>query len=102
MKRRCLTCPKLINTGTRCQDCSRKYEQARGTRTQRGYDSEYRKQLHSPDYVNASRCDACGCEFTPDNPKTGGHSVPIRQGGKGSKIVPHCRKCNYGWLRTNL
>lgn len=94
-------CPTLVSKG-KCGDCRREAEQARGSRQARGYDRDYEQQLRSPDYVNATHCAECGRPFTKDNPKTGGHSVALRRGGKGSKILPHCRRCNYGWSRTGL
>ena len=102
-KRVCLTpgCPTLVTAG-RCPTCSSKHEKARGTRQERGYDAEYERQLRTPEYVNATHCGNCEEPFTPENPKTGGHTVALRNGGQGSKVVPHCRRCNYGWLRTGL
>ena len=94
-------CPTLTET-TRCADHTRARDKARGTRQARGYDAEYQAQLRSAEYVNATHCAECGDPFTADNPKTGGHSVALRNGGRGSKILPHCRRCNYGWSRTGL
>jgi hypothetical protein len=102
-KRVCLTdgCPTLTDT-TRCADHTRERDRARGSASARGYDGQYREQLKSPAYRTATHCAECGQVFTVDNPKTGGHSVALRNGGKGSKILPHCRRCNYGWERTGL
>ena len=94
-------CPRLQREG-KCAEHRREAEQKRGTRQARGYDADYEQQLRSPDYVNATHCAECGDPFTPGNPKTGGHSTAIRNGGKGSKVLPHCRRCNYGWQRTGL
>lgn len=94
-------CPTLTRR-TRCPEHTRARDKARGSSNARGYDAEYRAQLRSPEFLNATHCAACGCPFTANNPKTGGHSVAIRNGGKGSRIVPHCRRCNYGWQRTGL
>lgn len=94
-------CPTLTKS-TRCPAHTRAKDKARGTRQERGYDAAYLAQLDSPEYVNATHCDECGELFTVDNPKTGGHSVALRHGGRGSKILPHCRRCNYGWSRTGL
>lgn len=98
-------CPDLIPAGTRDGRCAthrRAKDKARGTRQERGYDADFERAKAQPDYVSATRCAECGAPFTEDNPKTGGHSVAIRNGGRGSKIVPHCRRCNYGWARTGL
>jgi 5-methylcytosine-specific restriction endonuclease McrA len=87
-------CPTLTRT-RRCKAHTK-------SRQQRGYDADYERQLRSPEFVGATQCASCGEPFTAGNPKTGGHAVALRQGGKGSKILPHCRRCNYGWQRTNL
>ena len=104
-KRRCRDCPTLVEQGVRggrCQPCAREHDKARGSREARGYDAEFERAKLQPEYVNATHCAACGKPFTANNPKTGGHSVAIRNGGQGSKVVPHCRRCNYGWARTGL
>lgn len=69
---------------------------------ERGYGADFERAKRDPEFVAATHCAECGERFTQDNPKTGGHSVAIRNGGVGSKIVPHCRRCNYGWARTGL
>ena len=94
-------CP-ILTRSTRCRDHERARDKARGTTTERGYGADFEKAKRRPEYVNATHCVECGEPFTPDNPKTGGHSVAIRNGGRGSEIVPHCRRCNYGWARTGL
>lgn len=94
-------CPEL-QPESRCLAHRRAREQRRGTRQARGYDAGFERAKRLPEYVNATHCAACGQPFTEDNPKTGGHSVAIRNGGKGSRVVPHCRQCNYGWIRTDL
>ena len=94
-------CPEFVTQG-RCDDHRRAKDKARGTRQERGYGADYQAQLKSPEYVNATHCAECGQVFTEDNPKTGGHSVALRNGGQGSKILPHCRRCNYGWENTGL
>lgn len=94
-------CPTLTRK-TRCSAHERAKDQARGTRQERGYDYAFEQAKLLPEYVNATRCAECDEPFTEDNPKTGGHSVALRHGGKESTIVPHCRRCNYGWARTGL
>lgn len=37
----CIDCPRLIPAGTRCTDCARTKERARGTRQQRGYNAAH-------------------------------------------------------------
>lgn len=94
-------CPKLTRS-TRCHDHERAKDKARGSAASRGYDYDYEQAKLLPEYVNATHCDACDEQFTAENPKTGGHLVALRNGGKGSQIVPHCRRCNYGWSKSGL
>jgi hypothetical protein len=94
-------CPVLTRS-TRCHEHERAKDKARGTRQERGYDYAFEQAKLQPEYANATHCAECGKPFTEGNPKTGGHSVAIREGGRGSKVVPHCRRCNYGWRRTGL
>lgn len=72
------------------------------TTTQRGLGHDYRK-VRDPIVKAATYCANCGDPFTEDNPATGGHRVPRRDGGTlASGIVAHCARCNYGWQRTGL
>lgn len=99
---RCKACRK-IHAGTGlCPACRSLAEKARGSSTQRGYDAEYVAQLQADKYRNATHCTSCGKAFTKYNPKTGGHTTAIRNGGRGSKVEAQCRTCNYGWRRTGL
>jgi hypothetical protein len=43
LPRPCLDCG-TITSGTRCPPCGRQHDQARGTRQQRGYDSEHDRE----------------------------------------------------------
>lgn len=94
-------CPRLTRK-TRCAECERAKDKARGSSSARWYDYNFEQAKLLPDYLNATHCAECGEAFSADNPKTGGHSVALRRGGKGSKIVPHCRRCNYGWTKSGL
>jgi hypothetical protein len=94
-------CPAL-QAESRCAAHARARDKARGTRQQRGYDAQFEAAKRAPEYVNATHCTACGCAFTPDNPKTAGHVIAIRDGGRGSGVTPQCRRCNYGWRTTDL
>lgn len=94
-------CPTLTHN-TRCTTHERAKDRSRGTRQERGYGADYERQLNSAEYLSATACANCGCAFTADNPKTGGHSIALRNGGGGSKIVAQCRRCNFGWLATDL
>lgn len=97
-------CPALIERGTtggRCRTHARQIEQARGTRQQRGYDRDFDAAKRDPTYLNATHCTRCGQPFTPDNPKTAGHTRAIRDGGTTlDGISPQCRRCNFGWRRS--
>lgn len=84
------------DTGAYCSQCAR----VRAAIHAADYGTEYREQLRAPRYLAATHCETCGCRFTPDNPKTGGHSVALRKGGRGSRIKPECARCNYGWVKT--
>lgn len=96
-------CPTLIEAGrSRCTDHERARDKARGTAAERGYGSDYEAAKREPDYANATRCTRCGEAFTPDNPKTAGHIKAIRKHGPNNAgITPQCRRCNYGWARTD-
>jgi hypothetical protein len=89
-------CPELVTSG-RCFTHRRQREIARGSRQQRGYDAKHDRAKRDPDYLAATVCLTCERPFTPDNPKTAGHLVDIRSGGRESGIFPQCRRCNYGW-----
>lgn len=93
-------CPELQRE-TKCPTHRREAEQRRGSRQARGYDANFERDKQRPGYANATRCETCGQPFTTENPKTAGHRIAIREGGKGSGIKPECRRCNYGWRRTN-
>ena len=94
-------CPTIADQ-TYCPEHARAKDKARGRRQARGYDAAYERAKQTPEYVTATHCASCGEPFTADNPKTGGHSVPIRNGGHGSLVLPQCRRCNYGWRKTGL
>lgn len=92
----CVECGAL-GPSTRCE------LHPRGTTTERGYGWSHQQQLEDPEYLAATHCTNCGDPFTEDNPKQGGHVVPIREGGQGGDpVAPHCRRCNAGWRRTGL
>lgn len=95
-------CPELIDTGSRCTTHTRATDQARGTRQQRGYDAAFDAAKRTPEYRNATHCDTCGEPFTAANPKTAGHVRAIRKHGPNDAgIGPQCRRCNYGWRKTD-
>lgn len=104
MRRPCLDCGTPTR-GNRCpQHQAERYaaiERQRGDATQRGYNRQYRNRKQAPEYLNATHCSACGVPFTPDNPRTAGHVTAIRKGDTTGEIQPECRRCNYGWRRTD-
>ena len=96
-------CGALVPKGSRggrCTTCQGMVERARPSTTQRGYGAQHEAAKQDPAYLEATVCDTCGEEFTMLNPKTAGHRVDIRQGGRDSGIFPQCRRCNYGWRRA--
>jgi hypothetical protein len=93
-------CPELHQGPGRCPECRAAHEKQRPSKRERGYDLTYERAARDPTYRAATHCVTCGQPFTPDNPKTRGHSIAIRDGGEGSPILPECRRCNYGWRRT--
>lgn len=104
-KRACSTpgCPRLIEAGrSRCAECARVKDRQRGSAAERGYDAAFEAAKRRPEYVNATHCTECGDPFTPSNPKTAGHIKAIRKHGPNSAgITPQCRRCNFGWRRTD-
>lgn len=92
-------CPELTTTG-RCTQHRAQQDRARGNRHARGYDSTY-VTARTAALAGAETCQTCGEPFTPDNPATGGHTVPQREGGTTAHgIKAECRRCNYGWRKT--
>ncbi len=85
-----------------CPAHAREYEEARGTKAQRGYDAAFQRASREAK-ASATHCAECGALFTPSNPATGGHSRAVRHGGSAHHgVVAQCRRCNYGWKRTGL
>lgn len=99
--RPCLDCGSPT-AATRCKPCrstkNRDRDAGRGTSRERGYDATFEALKKNPAYLAATHCATCGSAFTPDNPKTAGHVVAIRNGGRAIPLVKaECRRCNYGW-----
>lgn len=94
----CLDCGRP-GVRHRCSSCARA---RRGTTTERGYGHAYRK-VRDEALDGETNCSSCGEPFTEDNPATGGHLVPQRDGGTlADGVGAHCARCNYGWRRTGL
>jgi hypothetical protein len=97
--RPCLSCG-VLTTQTRCSDCRSTRNRARGSSTQREYDSRYRTERDRV-VSEATHCETCGEPFTEDNPATGGHRRDRRHGGgTDDGIMAQCARCNYGWRRS--
>lgn len=94
----CLDCGKP-GSGSRCNACLRAH---RGTTTERGYGHDYQLE-RAVVLEDATHCSNCGDLFSPENPATGGHVDPLRDGGTlAGGLAPQCRACNYGWRRSGL
>ena len=77
-----------------------RYPDLRPSSAARGYGSKYRK-VRDQAVAGQVICPRCNRPYTPENPATGGHVVPQREGGSlEDGVVAQCRRCNYGWRRT--
>lgn len=95
MKRVCADCGRTTDK-RRCLVCARAYESMRPSRRATGhYDAEWRRNV-----AQAIRehpwCSVCRTGGTPDNPLTGDHITPWRDGGSNDRgnIMVLCRACN--------
>jgi 5-methylcytosine-specific restriction protein A len=95
LPRPCLNCGALIPSGSRCQQCQAAWEAKRGTSTQRGYDSAWRR-LSARVIAEEGRCRDCGTTGTPDNPLTADHIIAKVRGGTNerSNLTCRCRRHN--------
>ena len=94
-------CTEVVRS-PRCPTHTRAIEAARRSASARGYGHRYRLATAEAT-EGATHCPRCGSEFTSDNPATGGHLTPLREGGtRDGRIEAQCRRCNYGWRRTGL
>lgn len=95
----CLDCGRPGCKGSRCPSCQGIKDRAHAAT----YDWEYEKARNEAVAAAGERCPRCNRPYTADNPPTGGHAVPARQGGSTADgIEAQCRDCNYGWKRTGL
>jgi 5-methylcytosine-specific restriction protein A len=80
----CPRCGTRTRTTGRCPDCRRAYQHAydqqRGSSSQRGYGSEWRK-LRAAVIQAQPWCSFCGHTGSRDNPLSVDHIVPRAQGG---------------------
>lgn len=98
LARPCLTCSIPTTRGTRCPLCEaghqaqRNHERdaKRGSSTQRGYGSDYRK-ARTKLLAGDPACHWCGALAT-----TADHLIPLaRGGGVEGNLVPSCGPCNF-------
>lgn len=95
----CLDCGRPGNKGSRCPAC----KAARAAGRSGAYDWEYEKAAKEAKRRAGTHCPRCNEPYTADNPPTGGHMVPVREGGTTADgVEAQCRRCNYGWRRTGL
>ena len=95
----CLDCGQLSRAGSRCEQCSMKYNRAKAQR----YDTEEKrikkKLLYNSDYrrrarevrANATHCHLCGQGYRPNDPWEADHLIPS---DPNSPLAPAHRSCN--------
>lgn len=102
--KQCISCGRVTEYSP-CSTCrserNRARDEERGSRQDRGYDADFDRAKVAPAYVNATHCATCHEPFTPQNPKTAGHRTALRRGGGDGSIIAQCRRCNYGWRKTD-
>ncbi len=95
----CLDCGRPGTKGSRCPACKAARDQKHGE----AYGGAYTRERDRAVQAAGTHCPRCGRPYTADNPATGGHRVPVREGGSTEDgIEAQCRDCNYGWRRTGL
>jgi hypothetical protein len=95
----CLDCGRPGNKGSRCPRC----QAARAAVHDAAYGPDYQRAQKAAIANAGPSCPNCGQPYTASNPPTGGHAVPVREGGSTQDgVVAQCRRCNYGWKRTGL
>lgn len=85
-------CPRLVQSG-RCPDHRARYEKARGTRQQRGYDAEHlaaRAEWAPRVATGTVRCRRCRRLLDPREPWDLGHP----DADCIAPRAPECRPCN--------
>ena len=90
----CLDCPRLIPSGSRCAQCARLRDRARGTRQERGYDAAHdRLRANYQQRMDRGERFACWRCNKPINPQAWvlGHDDFDRSIHRG----PECPACNY-------
>jgi 5-methylcytosine-specific restriction protein A len=86
-------CPNLT-ARARCTGHQRRYEQARGTPTARGYGGATWQRLRARVLREEPTCAACGADGQPDDHVD--HVVPMSHGGTSTRenLQRLCPSCN--------
>lgn len=98
--RPCLDCGKLHRNESRCGNCQLKWNMQRGSSTQRGYGSEWKRireaVLKAYVAVNGSVCPGYDTDRHESDDLTVDHIKPKRHGGSDdpSNLQVLCRACN--------
>jgi 5-methylcytosine-specific restriction protein A len=61
--RTCSSCPTIITTGSRCQQCTAKAERARGSAAQRGYTGTGHRQFRTAVLARDPICKRCNAAW---------------------------------------
>lgn len=97
LPRPCLTCGRLIPAGSRCRNCAAGVDALRGTSSQRGYGSAWRRTSARIIKRDGGLCQLRlpGCTYFAD---TTDHIVARVHGGTDheSNLQAACRSCNSG------
>lgn len=95
--RRCLDCPRLVASGSRCATCRSAANRARGSATERGYDSTHRRVrqlvLERDGWqcqIRGPRCVGVADSFDHIIPKAAGGETTVENGQAA------CTPCNSG------
>ncbi len=96
MNRRCLTCPAIIDTGTRCRTCAATSERTRRPPSSIRYDADYRR-ARTAILATLPTCSIRleGCTGTAT---TIDHHPPLSRFPPGQwqgQLRPACAWCNY-------
>jgi 5-methylcytosine-specific restriction protein A len=99
-KRPCLDCGTLTRNPSRCDPCTLKYNQRRGSATRRGYGSAWRRiRGQAVTAYRQAYGDWCPGWNVPAHAAadlTGDHKTPLSRGGTDSldNVAVLCRACN--------
>jgi hypothetical protein len=105
MRRPCLgpapgvRCPfGAYTSATRCRDCARAYDRARRpgstARYGQGYGDRHKATVQAEPWCHTEPRCPYPDSGTPANPLTADHSEPVSLGGRASRLVVRCLRCN--------